>query len=149
MLAYMADIAEDKEIKPMFFRQWFEYFTQEDELMEEYKTFCSSGSTKLEKIKGRLAIMTKSFCLYHEIEIPEELKDMVAEVEEKLAAKEENEEMLSDGVSENTSEEMHGNPEEELPNNTDLDVEQEETPDKCASDTSDDLSESDSFHDAV
>lgn len=133
MLAYMADIAEDKEIKPMFFRQWFEYFTQEDALMEEYKIFCSSGSTKIEKIKGRLAVMTKSFCLYHEIEIPEELKDMVAEVEEKLAAKEENEEVLSDGVSENTSKEMQGNPEEklpieELPNNTDLDVEQEETP---------------------
>ena len=29
--------------------------------------------------------MVKSFCLYHEIEIPEELKDMVAEVEEKIA----------------------------------------------------------------
>ena len=98
--------------------------------------------------------MTKSFCLYHEIEIPEELKDMVAEVEEKLAAKEENEEMLSDGVSENTLEEMHGNPEEELPieelpSKEDLDVEQEETPDECASDISDDLQESDSFHDAV
>ena len=154
MLAYMADIAEDKEIKPMFFRQWFEYFTQEDELMEEYKTFCSSGSTKIEKIKGRLAVMTKSFCLYHEIEVPEELKDMVAEVEEKLAAKEENDEMLIEGISENTSEEMHGNPEEELPieelpSKEDLDVEQEETPDECASDISDDLQESDSFHDAV
>lgn len=75
--------------------------------------------------------------------------DMVAEVEEKLAAKEENEEMLIDGVSENTSEEMQGNPEEELPNNTDLDVEQEETPDECASDISEDLQESASFHDAV
>lgn len=149
MLVYLADAAMDKEIKPMYFRQWYEYFTQEDELMEVYKTFCSSGSTKLEKIKGRLAIMTKSFCLYHEIEIPEELKDMVAEVEEKLAAKEENEEMLSDGVSENTSEEMKENSEEELPNNTDLDVEQEENPDECASDISDDLQESDSFHDAV
>ena len=57
--------------------------------------------------------------------------------------------MLSDGVNENTSKEMHGNTEEELPNNTDLDVEQEETPDECASDISDDLQESDSFHDAV
>lgn len=154
MLVYLADAAMDKEIKPMYFRQWFEYFTQEDELMEVYKTFCSSGSTKLEKIKGRMAVMTESFCNYLELEIPEELKDLVDEVKEKLAAKGENEEMLSDGVNENTSKEMQGNPEEklpieELPNNTDLDVEQEETPEECASDISDDLQESDSFHDAV
>ena len=97
-LVYMADIAEDKEIKPMYFRQWFEFFTEEDELMEDYKTFCSTGSTKLEKVQGRLAVMTKSFCKYHEIEIPEELKDMVADVEEKLAAKKASEEMLTDDV---------------------------------------------------
>lgn len=89
MLIYLADVAEDAEVKPMYFRQWFEYFAEEDELLEVYKTFCSSGSTKLEKIKGRLAIMTKSFCLYHELDIPEELKAMVADVEEKLAVKEE------------------------------------------------------------
>ena len=89
MLIYLADVAEDAEIKPRFFRDWWNYFTEEDELMEVYKTFCSSGSTKLEKIKGRLAIMTKSFCQYHELEIPEELKSMVTEVEEKLALKEE------------------------------------------------------------
>ena len=149
MLVYLADAAMDKEIKPMYFRQWYEYFTQEDGLMEVYKTFCSSGSTKLEKIRGRMAVMTESFCNYLELEIPEELKDLVDEVKEKLAAKEESEEVLSDGVSENTSEEMKENTEEELPNNTDLDVEQEETPDECASDISDDLQESDSFHDAV
>ena len=155
MLAYMADIAEDKEIKPMFFRQWFEYFTQEDALMEEYKTFCSSGSTKIEKIKGRLAVMTKSFCLYHEIEIPEELKDMVADVEEKLAAKKESEEMLIDDVMEKPSEEMQGNPEDEMPvedfpGNTEernLDVDKEETsnPSECNSDGSENYSS----HDAV
>lgn len=89
MLIYLADIAQDVELKPRFFREWWSFFTEEDELMEVYKTFCSSGSTKLEKIKGRLAIMTKSFCLYHEIDIPEELKEMVIEVEEKVAAKEE------------------------------------------------------------
>lgn len=61
----------------------------EDELFEVYKTFCSSGSTKLEKVEGRLAIMVKSFCLYHELDIPEEWKDMMSEVEEKLAMKEE------------------------------------------------------------
>lgn len=89
MLIYLSDVAMDNEIKPMYFRQWFEFFTGEDELFEVYKTFCSSGSTKLEKIKGRLAIMVKSFCLYYELDIPEELKDMVSEVEEKLAMKEE------------------------------------------------------------
>lgn len=158
-LVYMADIAEDKEIKPMYFRQWFEFFTEEDELMEDYKTFCSTGSTKLEKVQGRLAIMTKSFCKYHEIEIPEELKDMVADVEEKLAAKKASEEMLIDDVMENPSEEMQGNtedemPVEEFPGNTEernLDVDKEETsdPSECNSDGSENSPENNSLHDAV
>ena len=158
-LVYMADIAEDKEIKPMYFRQWFEFFTEEDELMEDYKTFCSTGSTKLEKVQGRLAVMTKSFCKYHEIEIPEELKDMVADVEEKLAAKKASEEMLTDDVMENPSEEMQGNPEDEMPvedfpGNTEernLDVDKEETsdPSECNSDGSEISPENNSLHDAV
>ena len=158
-LVYMADIAEDKEIKPMHFRQWFEFFTEEDELMEDYKTFCSTGSTKLEKVQGRLAVMTKSFCKYHEIEIPEELKDMVADVEEKLAAKKESEEMLIDDVMEKPSEEMQGNPEDEMPvedfpGNTEernLDVDKEETsdPSECNSDGSETSPENNSLHDAV
>ncbi|MCI7242345.1 MAG: DUF262 domain-containing protein [Lachnobacterium sp.] len=158
-LVYMADIAEDKEIKPMYFRQWFEFFTEEDELMEDYKTFCSTGSTKLEKVQGRLAVMTKSFCKYHEIEIPEELKDMVADVEEKLAAKKASEEMLIDDVMENPSEEMQGNtedemPVEEFPGNTEernLDVDKEETsdPSECNSDGSETSPENNSLHDAV
>lgn len=86
MLVYLADVAEDAEIKPRFFRQWWEYFTEEDELLEKYKAFCSSGSTKPEKIRGRLSIMVKSFCIYQEIEVPEELKEMLAETEEKLTA---------------------------------------------------------------
>lgn len=86
MLLYLADVAEDAEIRPMLFRQWWESFTEEDALFEDYKLFCSSGSTKLEKVNGRLAVMVKSFSAYHEIEIPEELKDMVAEVEEKITA---------------------------------------------------------------
>lgn len=152
MLVYLADAAMDKEIKPMYFRQWYEYFTQEDGLMEVYKTFCSSGSTKLEKIRGRMAVMTESFCNYLELEIPEELKDLVDEVKEKFAAKEESEEVLSDGVSENTSEEMKENTEEELPieelpSKEDLDVEQEETP--APSECNSDGSENYSFHDAV
>lgn len=158
-LVYMADIAEDKEIKPMYFRQWFEFFTEEDGLMEDYKTFCSTGSTKLEKVQGRLAVMTKSFCKYHEIEIPEELKDMVADVEEKLAAKKESEEMLTDDVMEKPSEEMQGNPEDEMPvedfpGNTEernLDVDKEETsdPSECNSDGSENSPENNSLHDAV
>jgi len=96
MLIYLADVAEDVEIRPMLFRQWWEYFTEEDALFEDYKMFCSSGSTKLEKVNGRLAVMVKSFADYHEIEIPEELKDMVAEVEEKIVRiKEEREESVS------------------------------------------------------
>lgn len=100
MLVYLADVAEYDEIKPRFFRDWWSFFTEEDALFEVYKTFCSSGSTKLEKIKGRLAIMTKSFCKYFEVELPEELVDMIVEVEEKLAAKEENAEdvVLEDGA---------------------------------------------------
>ena len=158
-LVYMADIAEDKEIKPMYFRQWFEFFTEEDELMEDYKTFCSTGSTKLEKVQGRLAVMTKSFCKYHEIEIPEELKDMVADVEEKLAAKKESEEMLIDDVMEKPSEEMQGNPEDEMPvedfpGNTEernLNVDKEETsnPSELHSDGSENSPENNSLHDAV
>ena len=158
-LVYMADIAEDKEIKPMYFRQWFEFFTEEDGLMEDYKTFCSTGSTKLEKVQGRLAVMTKSFCKYHEIEIPEELKDMVADVEEKLAAKKASEEMLIDDVTENPSEEMQGNtedemPVEEFPGNTEernLDVDKEETsdPSEYNSDGSENSPENNSLHDAV
>ena len=101
MLIYLADVAEYDEVKPRFFRDWWSYFTEEDALFEVYKTFCSSGSTKLEKIKGRLAIMTKSFCKYFELDYPEELVDMIAEVEEKMAAKEEKaeDEVLEDGVT--------------------------------------------------
>lgn len=105
MLLYLADVAEDAEIRPLYFRQWWEYFTEDDEQFEVYKTFCSSGSTKLEKVNGRLAIMVKSFCNYNEIEIPEELTDLVAEVEEKLASKEENAEETIVEVAENTTEE--------------------------------------------
>ncbi len=105
MLIYLADVAEDAEIKPRFFRDWWSFFTEEDELFATYKTFCSSGSTKLDKVNGRLAIMTKSFCLYHELDIPEELKDMVAEVEEKLVAKEESDNNSLTEEEENLSEE--------------------------------------------
>lgn len=86
ILLYMADVAQDAEIKPRYFREWWDYFCEEDKLFEDYKLFCSTGSTKLEKIRGRLAVMAKSFCLYHEIEVPEELKGILEETEEKLAS---------------------------------------------------------------
>lgn len=105
MLLYLADVAEDAEIRPMLFRQWWEFFTEEDALFEDYKLFCSSGSTKLEKVNGRLAVMVKSFCLHHKIEIPEELKSMVAEVEEKLVVKEENQKEEALETGENHTEE--------------------------------------------
>ena len=85
MLIYLADVAMDTGIKPMYLRQWWEFFTEKDPLFEDYKLFCSTGSTKLEKVNGRLSVMVRSFSDYHKIEIPEELKDMVAEVEEKIA----------------------------------------------------------------
>ena len=122
MLIYLADVAEDAEIRPMLFRQWWEFFTEEDALFEDYKLFCSSGSTKLEKVNGRLAVMVKSFSAYHEIEIPEELKDMAAEVEEKITAiKTENMESASVG-SDTMLEEKEGG---DVPDTGD--TEQEET----------------------
>lgn len=99
ILIYLADVAMDTEIKPMYFRQWWEFFTEEDSLFEDYKLFCSTGSTKLEKVNGRLAVMAKSFASYHEVEVPEELKDMLAETEEKIALlKEETEEDSAPGA---------------------------------------------------
>lgn len=122
MLIYLADVAEDAEIRPMLFRQWWEFFTEEDALFEDYKLFCSSGSTKLEKVNGRLAVMVKSFSAYHEIEIPEELKDMAAEVEEKITAiKTENLESVSVG-SDTMLEEKEGG---DVPDTGD--IEQEDT----------------------
>lgn len=93
MVIYLADVAMDTGIKPMYFRQWWEFFTEEDSLFDDYKLFCSTGSTKLEKVNGRLAVMAKSFASYHEIEVTEELKNLVMEAEEKIALlKEEREE---------------------------------------------------------
>lgn len=81
LLLYFADVAEDEEISPLLFRLWWEFFRSEDILYESYRRescrrFCDNGSTALEKVNGRLSIMVKSFCNYHEIEIPEELEGM-------------------------------------------------------------------------
>ena len=117
MLIYLADVAMDAGIvKPMYLRQWWEFFTEEDSLFEDYKLFCSTGSTKLEKVNGRLAVMVKSFCLYHEIELPEELKDMVAEVEEKIALIKEEREKESSLEADPVLEEKDGGDEPDAEN---------------------------------
>lgn len=95
ILLYIADVAEDKGVKPMYFRQWWDYFKNEDALFEDYRLFCSTGSTKPEKVNGRLAVMTLSICGYFKFEIPEELKELVSEVEEKLAFVKEDDEEVS------------------------------------------------------
>lgn len=64
MMVYLADVAEDAEIEPEVFRDWWGYFSEEDELMELYNLFGSLESADAEKIKCRLAIMLKSFYRY-------------------------------------------------------------------------------------
>lgn len=133
MLIYLADVAMDTGItKPMFLRQWWEFFTEEDSLFEDYKLFCSTGSTKLEKVNGRLAVMVRSFCLYNEVELPEELKDMVAEVEEKIALIKEEREKESSLEADPVLEEKDGGDAPDAEN-----AEQEEEPDKSEQEESD------------
>lgn len=84
-LVYMADYAMDQDIKSMYLRQWFEYFVSEDSLFEEFGKYTSTGSTKKQKVNGRLAIMAKSFATYFEIGVPDELADIIAEVEKEMS----------------------------------------------------------------
>lgn len=53
-------------VGPMYFRQWFSYFF--DECYEEYKQYCSSGSTKKEKTLKRIETMECSLKEYFELE---------------------------------------------------------------------------------
>ncbi|MBO5389123.1 MAG: DUF262 domain-containing protein [Lachnospiraceae bacterium] len=115
MLMVMANVSMEHEIKPMYFRQWFECFTVEDNEQELYKRFCSSGSTKLEKIKGRLAVITNSFCEFQEIEAPEYLINIVEEVYSKLEDSDEEDDTFNDNLIIT----------EEETNNTDTDTEAE------------------------
>ena len=96
MLVYLADIALKSDVKPMEFRQWWEYFSAEDDLMADYKMFCSSGSTRLEKITGRIVIILKSFCWYQDMDYPENMLAELEEVEAKIQEKKESEEVVSD-----------------------------------------------------
>ncbi|SEW31828.1 DUF262 domain-containing protein [[Clostridium] fimetarium] len=89
IILFIADFAMDHDIKPMYTRKWFEFFIDNDELQAVYKTFCSSGSTKLEKVNGRLRIMMQSFCKYFELEIPEEYWEILISEESDSDALEE------------------------------------------------------------
>jgi len=66
-------------VGPMYFRQWFAYFC--DEEYSEYNQYCSSGSTKREKTLKRIELMEKSFKEYFELEeayIPDEEEKAVS-----------------------------------------------------------------------
>ena len=87
MLVMLSDFSMNVDVKPLEFRQWWEYFNNEDKLLADYKQFCSSGSTRLDKIKGRIAIILKSYCWYQDIDYPEEWLETLEEVEAKLEEK--------------------------------------------------------------
>ena len=59
-------------VGPMYFRQWFSYFCTE--CFEEYRQYCSSGSTKKEKTLKRIEIMETSLTDYFELEETSELE---------------------------------------------------------------------------
>lgn len=84
-LLYLADTAEDAEISPALFGQWWEFFKSKDVLYENYRRFCGGGYAELGKVNGRLAVMTQSFCNYHKLEIPEELRALVAEAADHIS----------------------------------------------------------------
>ena len=85
LLLYLADVAEEAEISPALFRRWWEFFQSKDVLYENYRWFCDSGSAELEKGNERLAVMAQSFCNYHKLEIPEELKALVTEAADHIS----------------------------------------------------------------
>lgn len=81
MIILAADIAMGKDyiaikniyrVGPMYFRQWFSYFFTE--CYEEYKQYCSSGSTKKEKTLKRIEVMEHSLIEYFELENASDLE---------------------------------------------------------------------------
>lgn len=77
MIILAADIAMGKDynaakniyrVGAMYFRQWFSYFFTE--CYEEYKQYCSSGSTKKEKTLKRIEVMETSLIDYFELQEP-------------------------------------------------------------------------------
>lgn len=137
ILLYMADVAEDKAVKPMYFRQWWDYFKNEDSLYEDYRQYCSTGSTKLEKVNGRLAIMALSFCRYFKFEIPEELEELVSEFEEKLAFEKEEDGEESDAEEITLPEEKQDSEPPEIgeaPQQGSADIQEAEVSGQCDTD---------------
>lgn len=81
MIILAANIAMGKDysatkniyrVGPMYFRQWFSYFF--NECYEEYKQYCSSGSTKKEKTLKRIEVMETSLIDYFELQEPSSLE---------------------------------------------------------------------------
>lgn len=81
MIILAANIAMGKDysatkniyrVGPMYFRQWFSYFFTE--CYEEYKQYCSSGSTKKEKTLKRIEVMETSLIDYFELQEPSSLE---------------------------------------------------------------------------
>lgn len=94
MILYTADVAINQEISPRQFCKWYDYFTTKDNITyENYKYFGNSGSTKMEKINGRLAVMIESFCKFLELDLPEELMEIVQSTKKLL---EERDALLAD-----------------------------------------------------
>ena len=119
MVIYLADYSIDKEISPRHFCKWFSYFTEKDESYADYKFFGGTGSTKLEKVDARLAIMAKSFCKFYNLDLPEELADLVDKTDKLL---EERKAMLAgetagteDSTPEQTSSVVEGETENVIP----------------------------------
>lgn len=81
MIILAANIAMGKDynatkniyrVGAMYFRQWFSYFF--NECYEEYKQYCSSGSTKKEKTLKRIEVMETSLIDYFELQEPSSLE---------------------------------------------------------------------------
>lgn len=75
MIILTADIAMGEDynsikniyrVGPMYFRQWFSFFFAE--CYDDYKNYCSSGSTKKEKTLKRIETMEYSLKEYFELE---------------------------------------------------------------------------------
>ena len=73
----------ENEIKPASFRRWFAHFMQKVQTGDEHQMFGSANEEKSENVAKKFVIMVKSFCSYHEIEIPDKLHDAVKETEVK------------------------------------------------------------------
>lgn len=64
-------------VGPMYFRQWFSFFF--DEQYENYRQYCSSGSIKKEKTLKRIEIMEASLVEYFELDDEESDTEQEAE----------------------------------------------------------------------